>query len=62
MPLLRRQIPRARGLSRLRGHKLSYAGTGTQRIVAELENSIPRRAFCAWINDTTSGKRGTIKF
>ena len=43
------------------GHKLSYAGTGTQRIVAELEKLYPSARILRMDNDTTSGKEGHYK-
>ena len=41
--------------------KLSYAGTGTQRIVAELQKLYPRARILRMDNDTTSGKEGHYK-
>jgi primosomal protein N' (replication factor Y) len=41
--------------------KLSYAGTGTQRIVAELEKLYPSAKILRMDNDTTSGKEGHYK-
>ena len=43
------------------GRKLSYAGTGTQRIVAELEKMYPSARILRMDNDTTSGKEGHYK-
>lgn len=43
------------------GVKLSYAGTGTQRIVAELEKLYPTARILRMDNDTTSGKEGHYK-
>ncbi len=43
------------------GIKLSYAGTGTQRIVAELEKLYPTARILRMDNDTTSGKEGHYK-
>ena len=43
------------------GRKLSYAGTGTQRIVAELEKTYPQARVLRMDNDTTSGKEGHYK-
>ena len=43
------------------GFKLSYAGTGTQRIVAELEKLYPSARILRMDNDTTSGKEGHYK-
>lgn len=44
-----------------KGTKLSYAGTGTQRIVAELEKMYPTARILRMDNDTTSGKEGHYK-
>ncbi len=41
--------------------KLSYAGTGTQRIVAELQKLYPHARILRMDNDTTSGKEGHYK-
>ena len=41
--------------------KLSYAGTGTQRIVAELQKLYPTARILRMDNDTTSGKEGHYK-
>ena len=41
--------------------KLSYAGTGTQRIVAELQKLYPSARILRMDNDTTSGKEGHYK-
>ena len=43
------------------GHKLSYAGTGTQRIVADLQKLYPAARILRMDNDTTSGKEGHYK-
>ena len=43
------------------GIKLSYAGTGTQRIVAELQKLYPTARILRMDNDTTSGKEGHYK-
>ena len=43
------------------GVKLSYAGTGTQRIVAELQKLYPAARILRMDNDTTSGKEGHYK-
>lgn len=43
------------------GFKLSYAGTGTQRIVSELEKLYPTARIIRMDNDTTSGKEGHYK-
>lgn len=43
------------------GRKLSYAGTGTQRIVAELQKLYPTARILRMDNDTTSGKEGHYK-
>lgn len=43
------------------GRKLSYAGTGTQRIVSELEKLYPTARILRMDNDTTSGKEGHYK-
>ena len=43
------------------GRKLSYAGTGTQRIAAELEKMYPTARILRMDNDTTSGKEGHYK-
>ncbi len=43
------------------GVKLSYAGTGTQRIVAELAKLYPSARIIRMDNDTTSGKEGHYK-
>ena len=43
------------------GKKLSYAGTGTQRIAAELEKMYPSARVLRMDNDTTSGKEGHYK-
>ena len=44
-----------------KGKKLSYAGTGTQRIAAELEKMYPTARILRMDNDTTSGKEGHYK-
>lgn len=41
--------------------KLSYAGTGTQRIVADLQKLYPAARILRMDNDTTSGKEGHYK-
>jgi primosomal protein N' (replication factor Y) len=41
--------------------KLSYSGTGTQKIVAELERLYPTARILRMDNDTTSGKEGHYK-
>ncbi len=41
--------------------KLSYAGTGTQRIVADLQKLYPSARILRMDNDTTSGKEGHYK-
>ncbi len=41
--------------------KLTYAGTGTQRIVYELEKLYPSARILRMDNDTTSGKEGHYK-
>ncbi|MBE7080028.1 MAG: primosomal protein N' [Clostridiales bacterium] len=43
------------------GKKLSYAGTGTQRIAADLEKLYPTARILRMDNDTTSGKEGHYK-
>ena len=43
------------------GKKLSYAGTGTQRIVADLQKLYPSARILRMDNDTTSGKEGHYK-
>lgn len=43
------------------GRKLSYAGTGTQRIEAELKKLYPSARILRMDNDTTSGKEGHYK-
>ena len=43
------------------GVKLSYAGTGTQRIVEELKKLYPAARILRMDNDTTSGKEGHYK-
>ena len=43
------------------GKKLSYAGTGTQRIVSELQKLYPTARILRMDNDTTSGKEGHYK-
>ncbi|MBQ9114200.1 MAG: primosomal protein N' [Clostridia bacterium] len=43
------------------GKKLSYAGTGTQRIVADLQKLYPTARIIRMDNDTTSGKEGHYK-
>ena len=44
-----------------RGKKLTYAGTGTQRIVADLQQLYPSARILRMDNDTTSGKEGHYK-
>ena len=41
--------------------KLSYAGTGTQKIVSELQKLYPTARILRMDNDTTSGKEGHYK-
>ena len=43
------------------GTKLSYAGTGTQRIVSDLQKAYPTARIVRMDNDTTSGKEGHYK-
>jgi len=43
------------------GRKLTYAGTGTQRIVSELQKLYPAARILRMDNDTTSGKEGHYK-
>ncbi len=43
------------------GVKLTYAGTGTQRIVADLQKLYPTVRILRMDNDTTSGKEGHYK-
>ena len=43
------------------GKKLSYAGTGTQRVVADLQKLYPSARILRMDNDTTSGKEGHYK-
>lgn len=43
------------------GKKLSYAGTGTQRIEADLKSLYPQARVLRMDNDTTSGKEGHYK-
>ena len=43
------------------GRKLSYAGTGTQRIVSDLQKLYPAARILRMDNDTTSGKEGHYK-
>ena len=43
------------------GIKLAYAGTGTQRIVADLQALYPNARILRMDNDTTSGKEGHYK-
>ena len=43
------------------GVRLSYAGTGTQRIVADLQKLYPTARILRMDNDTTSGKEGHYK-
>lgn len=55
----RYKVPRA--CPECGGTKLSYAGTGTQRIEAELKKLYPAREFCAWTTTRRAARRGTIK-
>ena len=41
--------------------KLSYAGTGTQRVVESLKHAFPNARILRMDNDTTSGKEGHYK-
>ena len=43
------------------GKKLSYAGTGTQRVVYDLQKLYPKARILRMDNDTTSGKEGHYK-
>ncbi len=43
------------------GVKLTYAGTGTQRVVADLQKLYPAARIIRMDNDTTSGKEGHYK-
>ena len=43
------------------GVKLSYAGTGTQRVVSDLQKLYPAARILRMDNDTTSGKEGHYK-
>lgn len=43
------------------GKKLSYAGTGTQRVESDLKNLYPNARILRMDNDTTSGKEGHFK-
>ena len=43
------------------GKKLAYGGTGTQRIVADLQRLYPTARIIRMDNDTTSGKEGHYK-
>ncbi|MBO5411826.1 MAG: primosomal protein N' [Clostridia bacterium] len=43
------------------GVKLSYAGTGTQRVVSDLQKLYPTARILRMDNDTTSGKEGHYK-
>ena len=43
------------------GVKLSYTGTGTQKIVEQLQNLYPTARILRMDNDTTSGKEGHYK-
>ena len=43
------------------GVKLSYAGTGTQRVVSDLQKLYPSARILRMDNDTTSGKEGHYK-
>ncbi len=42
-------------------NKLTYAGTGTQKIAYELQNLYPKARILRMDNDTTSGKEGHYK-
>lgn len=55
----RYKVPRA--CPECGGTKLSYAGTGTQRIEAELKKLYPGARVLRMDNDTTSGKEGHYK-
>ncbi len=44
-----------------KGKKLTYAGTGTQRVVADLQKLYPTARILRMDNDTTSGKEGHYK-
>lgn len=50
-----------RGCPECGGTHLSYAGTGTQRIEAELQKAFPSARILRMDNDTTSGKEGHFK-
>lgn len=50
-----------RGCPECGGSHLSYAGTGTQRIEAELKKAFPSARVLRMDNDTTSGKEGHFK-
>jgi len=43
------------------GKKLTYAGTGTQRVAADLQKLYPKARILRMDNDTTSGKEGHYK-
>ena len=43
------------------GKKLAYGGTGTQRIVEQLQKALPSARILRMDNDTTSGKEGHYK-
>ena len=43
------------------GVKLTYAGTGTQKVAAELNKLFPEARVLRMDNDTTSGKEGHLK-
>ena len=43
------------------GQKILYMGTGTQRIVSELQKLLPSARIARMDNDTTSGKEGHYK-
>ena len=43
------------------GKKLTYAGTGTQRVAADLQKLYPTARILRMDNDTTSGKEGHYK-
>lgn len=50
-----------RGCPECGGTHLSYAGTGTQRVEAELKNRFPSARVLRMDNDTTSGKEGHFR-
>lgn len=43
------------------GKRINYVGTGTQRIVGELQKMYPQARILRMDNDTTSGKEGHLK-